>query len=70
MLTEAGEFSTTKEAREEASRRIGQLLLEHAGQLWIDEEWQMDITDDNGLILFVIRVAVLKSPATSEFRVR
>jgi hypothetical protein len=68
MLTEAAEFSTTKQAREEASRRVGVLLFEHAGQL--DEEWQMDVTDDTGLILFVISVTARKSPATTSYRVR
>jgi hypothetical protein len=65
MLTEAAEFSNTDEARVEAARRIGLLLHHHAGQLWTDEEWQMDVTDDKGLILFVINISAMKSPAIS-----
>jgi hypothetical protein len=32
----------------------------------VDEEWHMDLTDDVGLILFALKVAVLKSASTPE----
>jgi hypothetical protein len=70
LLTEAANLSNTDEARIEAARRIGLLLHEHAGRLWADEDWQMDVTDDAGLILFVIQVSAMKSAATSDNRVR
>ena len=65
MLTQAAEFRSADDARVEAARRIGKLLHEHAGKLWADEQWQMDVTDDTGLILFVIVVSAMKSAATS-----
>jgi hypothetical protein len=43
--------------------RIGKLLTEHAQKLWVDEDWQMDVTDDTGLILFVINVGAMQSSA-------
>ena len=46
------------------AKRIELLLHAHAGKLWADEEWQMDVTDDKGLILFVINIAAMKSSAT------
>jgi hypothetical protein len=64
MLTEGIELGDHTAARVEAARRIGELLNEHAGQIWIDQDWQMDITDEAGLILYVIHVSTLKSAAT------
>ena len=58
------EQARTAEARVEAAKRIGLLLHAHAGKLWADEEWQMDVTDDKGLIPFVINIAAMKSSAT------
>jgi hypothetical protein len=65
MLTEVADLSNYDEARVEAAQRIGLLLHEHAGKLWIDEDWQMDVTDERGLILFMIHVSAMKSPATA-----
>ncbi|MCX7318441.1 MAG: hypothetical protein NT113_02710, partial [Hyphomicrobiales bacterium] len=42
--------------RLDAAKRIGGLLHEHAGKLLEDEDWQMDVTNETGLILFVINV--------------
>ena len=64
MVTDAAELSDSDEARVEAAKRIGLLLHAHAGKLWADEEWQMDVTDGTGLILFVISIAAMKSAAT------
>jgi hypothetical protein len=43
MVTEFADLSNTDEARIEAARRIGRLLQDHAGKLWADEDWQMDV---------------------------
>ncbi len=64
MSTEGAELADTSAARVEAARRIGELLTNHAGQLWEDQDWQMDVTDDNGLILYVVHVTAMKTPAT------
>ena len=68
LLTEAADLDGFDAARLEAPRRVAALLNEHAGQLWRDEEWQMDVTDDDGLILFVIQISVIRSPAAPEAR--
>jgi hypothetical protein len=65
MLTEAAELVGTEEARVEAARRIGELLKQHANELWTDGEWQMDVTDGRGLILFVIQISAVRTAATS-----
>lgn len=66
MLTETAELADTDEARVEAAKRVGLFLHAHAGSLWVDEEWQMDVTDDTGLILFVINISAMKSAAVSQ----
>jgi hypothetical protein len=63
MVTEVADLPDTNEARVEAARRVGKLLHDHAGKLWEDEDWQMDVTDERGLILFVINVHALESAA-------
>jgi hypothetical protein len=68
LLTEGADFKGFDQARIEAARRVGDLLKKHAGQVWTDEEWQMDVTDEKGLILFVLHVAASKTPATSSVR--
>jgi GTP cyclohydrolase II len=63
MLTEGAQLEDSTAARIEAARRIGDLLKEHAGQFWVDQDWQMDITDERGLILYVIHVSAMKAAA-------
>jgi hypothetical protein len=53
--------------RLDAAKRIGGLLHEHAGKLLEDEDWQMDVTNETGLILFVINVTGIMSSATTDF---
>lgn len=48
----------------EMARFVGQLLSDHANQIWVDEEWRIDVTDDADLILFVIHVSTSNSAAT------
>jgi hypothetical protein len=63
MVTEVSDLSDSDQARVEAAKRIGLLLHAHAGRLWADEDWQMDVTNDTGLILFVINISAIKSAA-------
>jgi hypothetical protein len=63
-LTETADLQGAHEARVEAARRIGVLLHDHAHQLWADEEWRMDVTDERGLILFTIQVSTMDCAAT------
>jgi len=65
MMTEVADLSDIDDARIEAARRIGKLLQDHAGKLWADEDWQMDVTDEKGLVLFIINVSAIKSAATA-----
>ena len=68
MHTEGADLPDSTAARVEASCRIGTLLREHASQLWVDQDWQMDVTDASGLILYVIHVSAIKTAATQSER--
>lgn len=51
--------------RQEVARFMGELLRDHADQIWVDEEWRLDVTDERGLILFVMHLFVTNSAALS-----
>jgi hypothetical protein len=64
MHTEGVRLADATAARIEASRRIGDLLK---GTCWSDmgrPDWQIDVTDQTGLILYVINVSAMKTAAT------
>jgi hypothetical protein len=54
--------------RIEMAMFVGELLKDHAGKIWADKDWRVDVTDQNGLILFVMELSVSDSPATRAFR--
>lgn len=64
MLTEGADLPDTTAARTEAAKRIGGLLSQHAHEIWVDQDWQIDVTDETGLILYVIHVSASRSAAT------
>lgn len=49
--------------RIEMARFVGQLLIDHAALLWADEQWQINVSDTRGLILYVVDVGVFQSSA-------
>jgi hypothetical protein len=55
-----------KGLRVEMARYVGELLKDHADLIWADEEWQVDVTDEAGLILYVIHVSAMKTSATKD----
>ena len=50
-------------ARIEAARVLGQLLNEHPSGVWHDEEFRLTVTDEQGVTLYVLDIAALRSPA-------
>jgi len=50
--------------RVEMAKFVGELLKDHADLIWADEDWQIDVTDDAGLILYVMHVVAIKTAAT------
>lgn len=50
--------------RIEMARFVGELLRDHAGQIWEDKDWRVDATNESGLILFMMQIFVTDSAAT------
>lgn len=56
--------------RLELAQFVGEMLKDHAELIWSDEEWQIDVTDDVGLILYVMNISATQSPAMLGDRTR
>lgn len=54
--------------RIELAKFVGELLKDHAIQIWVDEDWRVDVTDESGLILFVMEVSASNTAATRPLR--
>ena len=49
--------------RVEVASFVGDLLKEHAQKIWVDEDWRVDVTDERGLILYVMHLSTVQAPA-------
>jgi hypothetical protein len=56
------------ELRVEMAQFTGELLKDHADLIWKDEDWQIDVSDEAGLILYVLHISAMKTSATSGAR--
>lgn len=52
--------------RIEVAKFVGETLRDHAMQIWVDEEWRVDVTDESGLILFVLHICATNAPAAKK----
>jgi hypothetical protein len=50
--------------RVEVARFVGEMLREHANEIWADEDWRIDVTDHNGLILYIMQIQAMCAPVT------
>lgn len=50
--------------RVELARFVGDLLKAHAEMIWVDEDWRVDVSDADGLILYVLHIAASDTAAT------
>jgi hypothetical protein len=50
--------------RVEVARFVGELLRDHAELVWEDQDWRVDVTDDRGLILYVMEIHASDTAAT------
>ena len=60
---EGMDFSSIQEAKCEAVAYAGRLLCDVAETFWDDADFELTVTDDQGLILFVMRVVGTEAPA-------
>ena len=54
--------------RIEVARFVGETLRDHAQQIWVDEDWRVDVADERGLILFVLQVTAYDTAASRSLR--
>ena len=47
----------------EAVRVMGEDLKGHPDEFWDDEEWQIAVSDERGLVLFTVYSAAMRSSA-------
>jgi hypothetical protein len=59
------EGSDMTQLRIQVAKYVGELLKGHAEQVWEDQDWRVDATDETGLILFNMLIVATKSPATA-----
>jgi hypothetical protein len=64
------ERKDTDALRIEVAQFVGELLKDHAAQIWVDEDWRVDATDEKGLILFVMHLFASSTAATMPRRRR
>jgi hypothetical protein len=49
--------------RLELAHFVGELLKDHAELIWADQDWQVDVTDSAGLILYVLHISAAETAA-------
>ena len=54
--------------RIELAKFVGELLRDHAEQIWADRDWRIDVTNKDGLILYVMQITASDAAATMPLR--
>lgn len=66
--TLAVERDDVRALRIEMARFVGELLSDHAEKVWADQDWRVDVTDEAGLILYVMHISATDTAATMPLR--
>jgi hypothetical protein len=59
------EHDSHTDLRVEMAKFAGELLKDHADLIWTDEDWQIDVSDEAGLILYVLHISAMRTSATN-----
>ena len=65
---EGFEFATIHEAKCEAVKSAGQMLSDAKESFWDHGDFELIVTDDEGLVLFAMRVVGIEAPAIRSSR--
>jgi hypothetical protein len=57
------EFPTIHEARLEAVRYASEVMRDHPTLVWTGEDFRVEVTDENNLVMFTVIVVGVDSPA-------
>ena len=60
---EGTEFSTIYEARLEAVRYAGEVMRDHPTLVWTGQDFRIEVTDDDKIVMFTVIVVGVDSPA-------
>ena len=58
------EMADLLQVRIELARFVGEMLRDHADLIWEDQDWRIDVSDGDGLILYALHVSASDTPAT------
>jgi hypothetical protein len=58
------EFESLDRARLEAVRYAGEVMRDHPTLAWAGEDFRIEVTDENKLVLFTVIVVGVDAPAT------
>ena len=61
--SEGIEFTTIHEARLEAVRYAGEVIRDHPTLIWMGEDFRVEVTDEDKLVMFTVIVVGVDSPA-------
>lgn len=62
------EMEDVEKLRIEMAEFVGELLKDHAHKIWADQDWRVDVTDETGLILYVMHISATDAAATIPLR--
>ncbi|HET9395034.1 MAG TPA: hypothetical protein VFO36_03175 [Nitrospiraceae bacterium] len=57
------EFASIRDARIEAVRYAGEVIKDHPTLVWTGEDFRIEVTDENALLLFTVVVVGVDAPA-------
>ena len=60
---EGFDFPSVHAAKYEAVKFAGQLLSDSAEHFWDNGDFELTVTDENGLVLFAMRMVAVEAPA-------
>jgi hypothetical protein len=63
--TKPVEMDSLDALRVEMALFVGELLKNHADLIWKDQDWQVDVTDASGLILYILHLSAADTAATA-----
>ena len=57
------DFPSIRDARIEAVRYAGEVIKDHPTLVWSGEDFRIEVTDENALLLFTVVVVGVDAPA-------
>jgi hypothetical protein len=66
--TQGTELPDIYEAQEQAIRTSGEILRDMGAKFWNGTEWELEVTDEHGQVLFILRFSAEERPALRDLR--